>query len=280
MNKKEHTKIPESGNTVIGMLRELLEYKYLIFLLVKRTFVSQYKQTVLGPLWAIIQPLLTSVVFNFVFGDLAGLTPSGIPSFLFYFSGSMLWNFFSTAFTNDANVFVANSALLSKVYFPRLVLPVANVITQMIPFVIQYVFFIFIYVIYIFVGEPIKASPLVLVTPLLVFELGLLAFGLGIFVSSLTTKYRDLSMLVGFGTQLLMYISPIAYDISIIPSKFLSLYLLNPVTPVITTFRYAYFGIGNFSLFYFAISWISTILIVWLSLYSFMKIEKTFTDTL
>lgn len=134
--------------------------------------------------------------------------------------------------------------------------------------------------IYIFVGEPIKASPLVLVTPLLVFELGLLAFGLGIFVSSLTTKYRDLSMLVGFGTQLLMYISPIAYDISIIPSKFLSLYLLNPVTPVITTFRYAYFGIGNFSLFYFAISWISTILIVWLSLYSFMKIEKTFTDTL
>ena len=183
-------------------LGEVFAYRDLIFLFVKRNFVSKYKQTILGPAWAILQPFLTTVIFTLVFGNIAGLAPGGIPSFIFYLSGTIVWTYFSSCLSLTANTFVANSATMGKVYFPRLVMPISTVISELISFVIQYSFLLIFLLYYIITGQEVHPNLWILMTPLLVLQLALLGLGFGIIVSALTTKYRDLAMLVGFGTQL------------------------------------------------------------------------------
>ena len=279
MNEKFTTVIRPKNGWFDLHLKELLNYRDLIILFVKRNFTSQYKQTVLGPAWAIIQPFITTVIFTLVFGNIAGLAPSGVPTFLFYLSANIIWQYFSGCLTMTSNTFTANAAILGKVYFPRLVMPISSVISQLIPFVIQLAFFLIFWVYYLVVPAGIQPNLYMLLFPLIIFQLALLGLGFGIIISACTTKYRDLAMAVGFGTQLWMYATPIAYDISIIPQKYLSLYMLNPITPAVMTMRYAFLGTGYFSLKYYLISWIVTVVVLFIGVVLFSRIEKTFADT-
>ena len=270
-------------------LKELYEYRDLIFLFVKRTFVSRYKQTILGPLWAIVQPLLTTVVFTVVFGSLAGLTISDsytvaniqIPGFVFYLPGTVCWTFFSGCLTETSNTFITNSAIMGKVYFPRLVMPVSTIFSQLISFVIQFVMFFVVWLFYVIKGgTDIQLSPYIFLFPFLILQIGILGMGFGTIISSLTTKYRDLAMLVTFGVQLWQYATPVAYGISLIPEQYIGAYMLNPMTTVIVTFRYAFFGIGYFNLFYYLLSWGMTIVVLLISIVLFNRVERTFMDTI
>ena len=260
-------------------LKELWRYRDLILLFVRRTFVSQYKQTILGPAWAVIQPLLTTVIFTIIFGNIAGLAPGGVPTFLFYLSGSVAWGYFSGCLTATSNTFTANAAIMGKVYFPRLVMPVTTVISQLISFAIQFAFFLLFFAYYCITGAGVHPNGFVLLTPLLVLQMACLGLGFGVIVSALTTKYRDLAMLVSFGVQIWMYLTPVTYDICFIPERFLPLYMLNPVTPVITTFRYAFLGTGTFQLTYYLIGWAVTLAVLLLGVVLFNRVEKTFMDT-
>lgn len=268
---------PKSGWFDLN-LKEVWKYRDLIFLFVRRNFVSQYKQTILGPAWAVIQPLLTTVVFTVVFGSIAGLAAEGVPSFLFYLSGTVAWTYFSTCLTQTADTFTGNAAILGKVYFPRVVMPISTVMTNLISFAIQFVMFIIFLVVYWIKGE-IHPNMYFLMLPILVVHMAMLSLGTGIIISALTTKYRDLKMLVGFGVQLWMYATPVAYSIGIIPDKYMSLYLLNPMTPIINTFRYAFLGLGTFDAGYYMISWAVTLLILFVGIVLFSHVEKTFMDT-
>lgn len=264
-------------------LGELWHYRDLVFLFVRRTFVSQYKQTILGPAWAIIQPLLTTVVFTLVFGGIAGLAADGVPSFVFYLSGTILWTYFSNCLSQTANTFVSNSSVMGKVYFPRLVMPVSTVLSGLIMLAVQYVFLL-IFVLWYWAHGEVAPNLMVLMTPLLVLQLAMLSLGCGIIISALTTKYRDLAMLVSFGLQLWMYATPIAYDMfsfgSLAPGgRWHALYMLNPVTPIVNIFRYAYLGIGAVEWLYYGIGWMITIVLLFLGLILFSKVEKTFMDT-
>lgn len=265
-------------------LKQVLEYRDLIFLFVKRNFVSKYKQTVLGPIWAVIQPLLTTVVFTLVFGNIAGLAPGGVPSFVFYLSGTILWTYFSSCLTQTANTFVSNSHIMGKVYFPRLVMPISTVFSEMIGLAIQYVFLIIFLVYYTVTGQGVHPNLWILMTPLMILQLAVLSLGFGIIVSALTTKYRDLAMLVAFGTQLWMYASPIAYDMfsmgAFAPGgKWHALYMCNPITSIVNLFRYGYLGIGTMEWNYYFIGWATTIVIFLIGVVLFNRIEKTFMDT-
>lgn len=265
-------------------IRELLRYRDLILLFVKRDFVSLYKQTVLGPAWAVIQPFLTTIVFSLVFGSIAGLAPEGVPSFLFYLSGTVVWTYFSNCLTRTSDTFIANAAILGKVYFPRLVMPVATVLSKLIDFAIQYSFFLVFLVIYMATGARISPNWLILLTPLMLLQLAMLSLGCGVIISAATTKYRDLRMLVSFGVQLWMYASPVAYDMFSMSafspgSRYYGLYMLNPVTPIVNLFRYAYLGIGQVDWLYYGISWAVTAVLLFIGIVLFSRVEKTFMDT-
>lgn len=269
-------------------LKELVRYKDLIYLFVKRDFISKYKQTILGPLWAIIQPLFTTVVFTIIFGNLANLTTLDVatkedivvPGFLFYMAGTICWSYFSTTVTATANTFIANSAIMGKVYFPRMVTPIATSLSNFISFIIQFVMFVIIWFFYALGGKTdMRLSSYIILLPLLILQLILLSMAVGVIISSLTTKYRDLAMLVTFGLQLWQYATPVVYGLALIPKQIQWIYLLNPVTPIIITFRYAFFGRGYFSLFYYSIGWGITILLFFIGLILFNRIEKTFMDT-
>ena len=264
-------------------LRELAGYKDLIFLFVKRNFVSLYKQTVLGPAWAVIQPLLTTVVFSLVFGNIAGLAADGVPTFIFYLTANVLWHYFSNCLTTTSDTFIANSAILGKVYFPRLVMPISTVLSKLIDFAIQYSFLI-LFTIYFAVTKQIHPNWYVLMTPLLLVQLAMLSLGVGVIISAATTKYRDLRMLVSFGVQLWMYGTPVAYDMFSMPvfapgSRFYNLYMCNPVTPIVNIFRYGYLGIGEIDWFWYGISWITTLVVLFIGVVLFSRVERTFMDT-
>ena len=265
-------------------IRELFRYRDLIVLFVKRDFVSLYKQTVLGPAWAVIQPFLTTIVFSLVFGSIAGLAPDGVPSFLFYLSGTVVWTYFANCLTRTSDTFIANAAILGKVYFPRLVMPVSTVLSKLIDFAIQYSFFLLFLVIYALTGAAIRPNWLILLTPVLLLQLAMLSLGCGVIISAATTKYRDLRMLVSFGVQLWMYASPVAYDMFSMSvfapgSKYYALYMLNPVTPIVNLFRYAYLGIGQVDWMYYGISWAVTCCLLFAGIVLFSRVEKTFMDT-
>ncbi len=260
-------------------LGELLRYRDLIFLFVKRNFTARYKQTILGPAWAIIQPLFTSVIFTMVFGNIAGLAPAGVPSFIYYFSANIIWQYFSGCLTATSGTFTANAGILGKVYFPRLVMPISAVLSQLIAFAIQFAFFLGFWVYYLIVPSGLEPNGCILLLPLLILQLAMLGLGFGIIVAACTTKYRDLAMLVGFGTQLWMYATPIAYDISYIPQNWMGLYMLNPVTPVVMAMRYAFLGTGYFDMGYYLLGWATTLVVLFIGVILFSRVEKTFMDT-
>ena len=281
------TKIDSEDKIININVKEIWEYRDLILLFVKRDFVAKYKQTVLGPMWAVIQPLLTTVVFSIVFGSLAQLTTSDVvgdalemPAFLFYMIGTVTWSYFSTTVTANANTFITNRAIMGKVYYPRIVTPISTAIANLIAFFIQIVLFCGILGICHLMGVvQIHISKYLLLFPVLILQLIMLSTGVGIIISSLTTKYRDLAMLVGFGLQLWQYLSPIPYGLALIPEKYLALYMLNPVTPIVTTIRFAFFGTGYFDTLYYCISLVVTLVVFLIGVILFNKIEKTFMDT-
>lgn len=284
MNEKFTTVIEPKNGWFDLHLKELLHYRDLIFLFVKRNFVAQYKQTVLGPLWAIVQPLLTTVVFTLVFGNIAGLAADGVPSFIFYLSGTILWTYFNQCLTQTANTFVANSGTMGKVYFPRLVMPISTVISNLISLAIQFMFMVGFIIFYTVTNQGCHPNLYILMTPFIILQLALMGLGCGIIISALTTKYRDLAMLVGFGAQLWMYATPVAYDINSMAvfaqgGKYHALYMLNPITPVVNVFRYAYLGIGEIEWLFYGISWIITLVVLFIGIILFSKVEKTFMDT-
>ena len=265
-------------------IKGLIRYRDLIFLMVKRNFTVLYKQTILGPAWVVIQPLLTTLVFTVVFGNLAGLPTDGVPKFLFYMAGNIMWQYFSQCLTRTAETFTKNSRLFGKVYFPRLVMPFSTVLTQMINFAVQYALFIVMVVIY--ANKPGSGvAPnwqLILLTPLMLVQLGILGLGFGIIISALTTKYRDLAMLVSFGVHLWMYGTPVTYSTSMIADKYpqlLGVYMLNPITPIIELFRAAYLGVPRYSYGYNLQSVIVTVLVFLVGVVLFSRTEKTFMDT-
>lgn len=265
-------------------LKGLMRYRDLIWLLVKRYFTLIYRQTILGPLWVVIQPLLTTVIFTVVFGNIAGLPTDGMPKFLFYMAGSILWHYFSSCLTTTSNTFVNNRNLFGKVYFPRLCMPISTVCSQLINFFVQFALFLGFVIYYALLPESAVMPnwKLILLTPLLLVQLGLLGLGFGVMVSALTTRYRDLAMLVSFGTQLWMYFSPVTYSTSMIAEKFphlLGLYMLNPITPVINLFRSAFLGAEMYPLRYNLISLGMTLAVTALGVMLFSRTEKTFMDT-
>ena len=265
-------------------INELSKYWDLIFLFVHRTFVAQYKQTILGPAWAIIQPFFTTVVYSVFFGDVAGLGAAGVPNFIFYLSGTIIWTLFANCLTHTADTFIGNSAILGKVYFPRLVMPVSATISQFISFFIQFAFMLIFLTYYLIVDAGVQPNLFVLMTPILLLQMAVLGMGFGIIISALTTKYRDLKMMVGFGVSLWSYCAPVAYDMfsmeALSPGGALcNIYMLNPVTPIINIFRYAYLGIGSIDWAFYGISWIFTTIVAFIGLVLFGRVEKTFMDT-
>ena len=265
-------------------LKELWAYRDLIKMFVKRDFVTFYKQTVLGPLWFIINPVLTTIVFTVVFGGIAGLSPGGVPDFLFYMAGNTIWLYFSTCLTNTSSTFIANSRIFGKVYFPRLTMPISTVIFALISFGVQFVLFIVLMLIMKFTGSEVNPNIWICITPLLIAQVAMLGLGCGIIISSLTTKYRDLQMLVAFGVQLWMYATPVVYDLDTVnalsvPQWLKTAYMLNPMTPVVETFRYAFLGVGEPQPFYLLISLGTTLLLLGLGVVLFSRVEKTFMDT-
>lgn len=268
-------------------IKETLEYRDLILLFVKRDFTALYKQTILGPAWALIQPLLTTVVFTIIFGNLAHLTTADIegeyviPGFLFYMLGNICWSYFSSTLSSISNTFLTNRGTMGKVYFPRLVSPISTALSKLLSFGIQFAMFLVFWVFILIRGETsIQITPMLLLVPLLILQLIVLATGCGIIISSVTTKFRDLAMLVGFGLQLWQYGSPIAYGLQLVPEHWMGLYMLNPVTPIVTTFRYVMFGLGYFNLTYYLIGWGISLILFFVGLILFSRIERTFMDTI
>ena len=260
-------------------LRDLWRYRDLIALFVRRDFVSRFKQTILGPLWYIIQPLLTSIVFTVIFGQIAKLPTDGLPQILFYMSGTVMWHYFSNCLTGTSNTFTSNAGIFGKVYFPRLVTPISLVISNLISFTIQLLFFLSFLTYFIVRGSDVKLTMWALSLPLLVLLMAGLGLGFGIIVSSVTTKYRDLSYLVGFGVSLWMYATPVIYPVSTIPERWRWVADINPMTPIIETFRMGFLGAGNASWLGLAYSAGFMIVILFLGIVIFNRVEKTFIDT-
>lgn len=260
-------------------LGELWRYRDLVRLLVWRDFVAQYKQTVLGPLWYIINPLLSSVIFTVIFGNVAKLSTDGLPPFLFYTAGNTLWLYFSMCLTSTANTFTANAAIFGKVYFPRLAIPISTVISNLISFVLRFAVFLGFLLYFYLSGFSARLTWWALSLPLLLLLMAGLGLGFGIIVSSLTTKYRDLQHLVVFGAQLLMYATPVIYPLSTVPENWKWLLLINPLTPVVEVFRLGFLGVSAvnpFSLLYSA-AFMAVVLLVGVLIFN--RVENTFMDT-
>jgi lipopolysaccharide transport system permease protein len=258
---------------------ELWKYRDLIGLFVWRDFVSIYKQTILGPLWFIIQPLLTTLVFTVIFGNIAKLPTDGLPPFLFYLSGVIAWRYFADCLNSTSNTFVNNAHIFGKVYFPRLAVPVSIVISNLIAFGIQFLLFLAFYLYYWQYSSIIHPQPAIFLIPFLVIQMAALGLGFGIIVSSMTTRYRDLTHLVGFGVQLWMFATPVVYPASSLPDKWRYILVLNPMAPVIEAFRYAFLGTGSINMHSWLISLSSTVSILFIGIILFSKVEKTFMDT-
>lgn len=262
-------------------LNDVWKFRDLIFMFIKRDFISQYKQTILGPIWFIIQPLITTLTYMIVFGSIANLSTDGQPRILFYMSGILFWNYFSTSFLRTSETFSANAGMFGKVYFPRLTVPIASVLSSFISFFIQFALLIIILVIYMANGYNPEWSISILLVPFLMVLMAAQALGFGIIISSMTTKYRDLKYLVTFGVQLLMYATPVVYPLSIVTdSRLLFLLKLNPITPLIETFRYALLGSGAFSWEAIAYSTLASCVVLLCGIVLFNKVEKTFMDTI
>jgi len=259
-------------------IRELIRYRDLIFLFVKRDFVTQYKQTILGPLWFVINPLISTVMYTFVFGRLANIGTDGIPHTLFYYSGTMLWIFFAGCFNDSCNLFISNSNIFGKVYFPRLVIPINYVFSNSIKIVVQFVMLIFIFIYFLLSGAPLQPSWFMLFFPFLIIWLAAIGVGAGLIISSLTTKYRDLKNLVTFALNLAMYATPVVYPLSEIPERFNWLAYANPVCAPIELFRAWFFGSASINNSMILASLGITVLLVICGLILFNQNERNFID--
>lgn len=260
-------------------LGDLWRYRDLVMLFVRRDFVSVYKQTILGPLWYLIQPLLTTLTFTVIFGNIAQLPTDGLPQFLFYMSGTVVWTYFAECLTKTSNTFVQNAHLFGKVYFPRLAVPVSILFSNLITFGIQFAFFLAFMGFFALSGSQIRPNLWIMFTPVLVLMMAGLGLGFGIIISSLTTKYRDLRFLVQFGASLLMYATPVIYPASSIPERFQWAIQLNPMTPIIETFRYAFLGAGSVHPLNLLYSFSFMLVIVVIGAVMFNRVEATFMDT-
>jgi lipopolysaccharide transport system permease protein len=270
---------PRSGLLELN-LPELWAYRDLLVMYVKRDIVTFYKQTILGPLWFVIQPVLTTIMFMLVFGRLAGISTDGIPQPLFYFSGIILWNYFADCLTRNSKIFIENQAVFGKVYFPRLVVPLSITISNLVRFLIQFTIFLAIYAWYYFQpGTMVNPNIYILLLPLLVVMAAGLSLGFGIIFSSLTTKYRDLTFLLQFAVQLWMYATPVIYPLNTIPADKQWILVMNPMTSVIETFKYGAIGQGVFSWAHLGYSFIFMVVTLFLGVVVFNKVEKGFMDT-
>lgn len=261
-------------------LKEVWQYRDLIYLFTKRNFVVSYKQTILGPAWIFLTPLFSSIVQAFVFGGIAGIETDGIPMILFYLCSNAVWGFFSTCLTNNANTFTANAYVFGKVYFPRLTTPLSNILSSAIRFGIQIILVLLFMVYYLFTGAVHPNWLYWWVIPIELIHLGILGMGCGIIVSSLTTKYRDLTVLVGFGVSLWMYLTPIVYPLSMMAEGWTkNLIMVNPVTIPVELIRYAVLGKGTMHWGFYGLSWVMTLAVALLGIMIFNKVERTFMDT-
>lgn len=271
---------PKTGLMQIN-LREIWQYRDLLWLFVKRDFTAQYKQTILGPLWHVIQPIFTTLMFALVFGKIASIPTDGIePSILFYMSGITIWNYFSACLTATSSTFVSNAGIFGKVYFPRLILPLSTVASNMVKFGIQFLLLLAFMIFYGIRNNNFHFGAVWLLIPVLVVMMAALGLGLGIIISSLTTKYRDFTVLIGFAVQLLMYATPVAYPLSFLQSKSYAAWIQwNPLTPIVEAFRYALFGKGSFDAMQLCYSGGVIIVLLAIGIIVFSKVEKSFMDT-
>lgn len=258
---------------------EIWRYKFLIFLFVRRDFVAIYKQTILGPLWHIIQPLLTTITFTIVFGRIAGMSTDGQPQFIFYMAGVTIWNYFAECINKTSTTFIDNANVFGKVYFPRLAVPLAVVISGLLAFTVQFILFLIFYLYFYFSGSSLQPNVYILLIPYLLLLMAVLGLGLGIIISALTTKYRDLRFLVTFGVQLLMYASAVIYPLSSVKGIGRTILSFNPLVPIIETFRFAFFGTGVLSWQMLLYSTGITIITFITGVSLFHRVEKTFMDT-
>ena len=279
-NKVYHTHIDSKHRLLNLNLKEVWQYRDLILLFTKRNFTVTYKQTILGPAWLFLNPLISSIIYAFVFGGIAGIGTDGIPSILFYMCSNAIWIFFSTCVTKNAGTFTSNAGVFGKVYFPRLTIPVSNVISAAIQFGIQMLLVVVLLIYYVALGAVHPNWAAWLAIPFALLHLGLLGLGFGIVISSMTTKYRDLSILVGFGVQLWMYITPIVYPMSQLEDGFVkTVLMINPVTAPVEVLRYALLGQGTIMPGYLVLSIFLTVAVVLGGIMIFNKVEKTFMDT-
>lgn len=275
-----HTHITSKHNFFSLKLKEVWQYRDLIILFMKRSFTVTYKQTVLGPAWLFLNPIISSLIYCFVFGGIANMSTDGIPQILFYMSGNAIWTLFSNCLVKNATTFTANANVFGKVYFPRLTMPISNVLSSIIQFGIQMIMVLILLVYYTIIGEVQPNWTAWLLVPILLIHLGMMGMGCGIVISSLTTKYRDLSILVTFGIQLWMYVTPVVYPLSEADSGWLrQVLLINPVTAPTEVFRYAILGEGTIVPIYYIWSWVFTLLVMIYGIMIFNKVEKTFMDT-
>ena len=263
-------------------LKEVWQYRDLLMLFVKRDVVTVYKQTVLGPLWYLIQPLFTSITFTIIFNNLAGISTGTVPPFLFNLAGITVWNYFTACLTGTSNTFGANAGIFGKVYFPRIIVPISIVISNLIKFGIQFLIFIAFYVFYYLKGATVGLNGSVVFFPFLIVLMGVLGLGLGMFISSLVTKYRDFSNLIGFGVQLLMYLSAVMYPMALIKEKLPSygwLVQYNPLAYIIETARYMLLNVGHISIWGLGYTFLVTVIVFFVGVLIFNKTEKSFIDT-
>lgn len=275
-----HTHISSKRRWFDLNLREVWQYRDLIVLFTKRTFTLTYKQTVLGPAWIFLNPLISSIIYAFVFGGIAGMGTDGVPQLLFYLCSNAIWIYFSTSVIKNASTFTANANVFGKVYFPRLTIPVSNVLASIVQFGVQMLLVLAFLAYYLIAGQVQPNWAAWLLIPVVLLHLGLLGLGFGIIISSLTTKYRDLAILVTFGVQLWMYATPIVYPLSQLGDGLMkTILLVNPVTAPVEVFRYAVLGQGSIMPGYLALSWGITLLVVIAGVMIFNRVEKTFMDT-
>ena len=275
-----HTHISAKRSWFDLNLKEVWRYRDLITLFTRRSFVLTYKQTVLGPAWIFLNPLISSIIYAFVFGGIAGMSTDGVPQILFYLCSNAIWIFFSTSVTKNAQTFTANANVFGKVYFPRLAVPISNVLASIIQLGVQMLLVLAFLAYYVIIGQVHPHWEAWLLIPVVLLHLGLLGLGFGIIISSLTTKYRDLAILVTFGVQLWMYATPIVYPLSQLGNGWMkTVLLINPVTAPVEVFRYAVLGQGTIMPQYLALSWAVTILVAVFGVMIFNRVEKTFMDT-
>ncbi|QLL56882.1 ABC transporter permease [Empedobacter falsenii] len=269
-----------SKNSLFSLnLKEVWRYRDLVYMLVKRDFITSFKQTILGPIWFFINPILTTVMFVIIFGRVAGLSTDGTPMFAFYLAGNILWNYFSSCLTGTASVFRGNASIFGKVYFPRLVMPLSVVTSNLMRFGVQFALFIIVVLYYYFTGASIEPNMWLLATPFLIILMAAFALGTGMILSSLTTKYQDVNMLLGFGVSLAMYATPVIMPLSSFPDKYRWLVELNPLTGIFECFKYGFLGKGDFTIGLLGYSTLVIFVLLVIGTLIFNKVEKSFMDT-